>query len=344
MPVPDERKAHAAASDLSAFRPRTWLRNPHAQSVLASSALRRWVFWRRIARIERDAREHLLDCGDGVRLQGFHTRQTTLPQPRALVVLLHGWEGSAKSTYVLNTGARLLDVGCDVFRLNLRDHGDTHHLNRDPFHSCRIDEVVGAVKAVARLFPERPLIVGGYSLGGNFALRVALRASKVGLRLAWAFAVCPPIDPSEAMRAIESSRAYSWYFLRKWRSSLRRKQKLFPQTELFAPAQLDGTLRDVTADLVARHTHFDNVENYFRGYSIAGATLAALDVPATILTAADDPIIPIADFHALHLAPTTELVVASHGGHCGFIRDAGLGSWAEDFLVDRLHAHLCNRD
>ena len=35
--------------------------------------------------------------------------------------------------------------GYDVVRLNLRDHGDSHHLNPEIFHSCRIAEVVGAV-------------------------------------------------------------------------------------------------------------------------------------------------------------------------------------------------------
>ena len=58
--------------------------------------------------------------------------------------------------------------------------------------------------------------------------------------------------------------------------------------------------------------------------------------PATILTAADDPVIPVADFRALTLAPRTELTIVEHGGHCGFIRDASLRSWAEDFLVERL--------
>ena len=61
-----------------------------------------------------------------------------------------------------------------MFRLNFRDHGDTHHLNRDLFHSCRIDEVVGAVRAVRRAFATDPVAVAGFSLGGNFALRVAL--------------------------------------------------------------------------------------------------------------------------------------------------------------------------
>jgi predicted alpha/beta-fold hydrolase len=325
---------------MQAFRPRGWLRNPHLQSLLASSGVRRFLFRRRGALLERAASEHILDCGDGVRLQGFHTRQTALPAARALVVLLHGWEGSARSTYVLSTGARLLAEGCDVFRLNFRDHGDTHHLNRELFHSCRIDEVVGAVKAIARQFPERPLIVGGYSLGGNFALRVALRARRAGVPLAWVFAVCPPIRPTVAMTAIEAAPIYEYYFLRKWRDSLKRKQTLFPDTDLFAAEELRGSLRDLTWSLVRRHTNFDTLENYFDGYSIAADTLTALDVPATILTAADDPIIPVADFHRLELAPATELAIAPHGGHCGFIRDASLRSWAEDFLVERLAVKL----
>lgn len=327
-----------------AFRPHRWLRNPHVQSVLASSGVRRFFFRHRRALVDGAAVEHILDCGDGVRLQGFHTRQTALPQPRALAILLHGWEGSAQSTYVLNTGARLLAEGCDVFRLNFRDHGDTHHLNREMFHSCRIDEVVGAVQAVAALFPARPLLVGGYSLGGNFALRVALRARKAGVDLAWVFAVCPPVSPAAAMHAIEAAPAiYEYYFMKKWRGSLQRKQALFPQTDLFTRAELRGNMRELTRRMVVRHTGFGTLENYLDGYSLAGATLAALDVPATILTAADDPIIPVADFHELQLPTTSELVIVPHGGHCGFIRDASLSSWAEDFLLERLHAHLGGR-
>ena len=39
---------------------------------------------------------------------------------------------------------RECDQGFDVFRLNLRDHGTSHHLNPELFHSNRISEVVGA--------------------------------------------------------------------------------------------------------------------------------------------------------------------------------------------------------
>jgi predicted alpha/beta-fold hydrolase len=258
-----------------------------------------------------------------------------------LAILLHGWEGSVQSTYVLHTGARLLAEGCDVFRLNFRDHGNTHHLNPELFHSCRIDEVVGAVKAVAAMFPQPPLVIGGYSLGGNFALRVALRARAADIALAWAFAVCPPVSPMAAMVAIETAPAiYEYYFLRKWRGSLKRKQSLFPHADLFTESELNSSIRELTRSMVERHTQFGTLENYLDGYALTGSRLAGLDVPTTLLTAADDPIIPVADFRALQLAPRTELVVVPHGGHCGFIRDASLRSWAEDFIVERLRMQL----
>jgi predicted alpha/beta-fold hydrolase len=319
------------------FRPRGWLRNPHVQSVLASSGVRRLLFRRRRSMLEDGANEHILDCGGGVRLQGFHTRQTALTKPRALAVLLHGWEGSVQSSYILHTGSRLLAEGCDVFRLNFRDHGDTHHLNREMFHSCRIDEVVGAVREIAHRFSERPLVVGGYSLGGNFALRVALRAPAAGIPVAWVFAVCPVISPHAGLASIESAPwFYERYFMRKWRKSLLRKQSQFPQSELFSAAELRGRMRDLTRNMVLRHTDFGSLENYLDGYSIAGDALEPLAVPATILTAADDPVIPVAGFRELKLAAATELTIVPHGGHCGFIRDLSLRSWAEDFLVERM--------
>lgn len=329
---------------LADFHPPRLLRNAHVQSILASGGLRRWLFPRRRAVLEHGASEHILDCGDGVRLQGFHTRQRVAASPRALVVLLHGWEGCVQSSYLLHTGSRLLAEGCDVFRLNFRDHGQTHHLNRDLFHSCRIDEVVGAVKRVAELFPQRPLLIGGFSLGGNFALRVALRAHARGIGLAWVFAVCPVISPRAGLASIEAAPwFYEQYFMHKWRGSLRRKQKLFPRQEFFDASELRGNLRELTRSLVLRHTDFGTLENYLDGYSIAGDTLAALDVPATILTAEDDPVIPVSDFRSLTLAPTTHLQIAAHGGHCGFITGLSLHSWAEDFIVAQLRSFLANQ-
>ncbi|MEP7043885.1 MAG: alpha/beta fold hydrolase [Dokdonella sp.] len=323
------------------FNPPRWLRSAHVQSMLASSGLRRWISRHHRTAVERDSIEHLLDCGDGVRLQGFLTRQTAQPAARGLVILLHGWEGSANSAYVVNTGARLLREGFDLFRLNLRDHGNTLHLNRELFHSCRIDEVVGAVAAIQREFQPRALAISGFSLGGNFALRVALRAPQAGIALDYALAVCPVVSPASGLFGIENGPwFYERYFLYKWRRSLRRKRELFPDLDWFSPQDMSGNLRELTRALVLRHTDFGSLENYLDGYSIAGDILTTLRVPATILTAADDPIIPVEDFRKLKLPPQVELEIAAHGGHCGFIGDLSLRSFTEDYIAERMLTHL----
>ena len=323
--------------DARRFRPSALLRNPHVQSVLASSGLRRFAAQRRPGGLVARQVEHILDCGEDVRLQGFHTVQQSRPEARGLVVLLHGWEGNAQSSYLLHTGARLLAEGFDVFRLHFRDHGDTHHLNEDLFHSCRIAEVVGAVRAVAERFRELPLCVVGYSLGGNFALRVALHAPQGGLALRHAVAICPAISPRAVLSAIEKAPwFYERYFMLKWAGSLRRKQSLYPQRYAFAERDLRASLRQLTREMVERHTDFGTLEDYLDGYSIAEERLAALTVPVSILTAADDPIIPIEDFHGLALPEHARLDIAPYGGHCGFIRDFGLGSFAEDYVAARL--------
>jgi predicted alpha/beta-fold hydrolase len=325
----------------SEFQPRGLLRNPHVQSILASSPVRRWKFRARHRALEARSRELILDCGDGVRLQGFHTTQDALAEARGLVVLLHGWEGSARSSYMLNVGARLVGEGYDVFRLNLRDHGDTHHLNEEVFHSCRIDEVVGAVANVARQFPTRPLAIAGFSLGGNFALRTALRAPARGIELAKVIAVCPAVRPINILTALERRRVYHDYFMRKWRDSLRRKQRLFPNRYPLGADIYKLDMRGLTRELVLRDTGFGTLDAYFDAYAIHEGRLATLSVPGAILMAKDDPIIPIDDFATLQLPSHVRLDLTDHGGHCGFIRDWSLHSWAEDYLVARLAESTC---
>ncbi len=316
------------------FDPPRALRNGHVQTLLASAGLRRWLLGHDRRRVERGARELLIDGGDGVRLQGFLTRQDILPRAHGMVVIVHGWEGSARSSYIAGVAARLLDRGCDVLRLNLRDHGDTAHLNRGLFHSCRIDEVVNAIRAIRREQATTALALIGFSLGGNFVLRVALRAPAA---VAHVLAVCPVVSPAAVLHELEHGPwFYQRYFLHKWRHSLRRKQAAFPDVQWFTREEFAGNLRELTRALVLRHTDFGSLEQYLDGYSIAGDRLAALRVPTTLLTAADDPIIPVADFHALRLPAQVELDIAEHGGHCGFIDAAFPHSFVERYAVPRV--------
>jgi predicted alpha/beta-fold hydrolase len=327
----------------SAFRPPRFLRNPHVQSMLASSNLRRWLYRDRHAFVMRNAVEHILDCGESIRLQGFHSTQNVRDVSLGLVVLLHGWEGSAQSGYILNVAFHLLQNGYDVFRLNFRDHGNTHHLNREIFHSCRIQEVVAAVKNIASTYNQQRLCVAGFSLGGNFALRVGLHAPSAGIPLHKIIAVCPAIRPHGVLEAMEKRpRLYHAYFMSRWRSSLKRKQILFPDDLSLDDRVLKLSMRDLTSELIIRYTEFDSLDAYLDGYSLHCDRLSTLSIPTAILTAKDDPIIPIADFHHLQLPANVKLDIARFGGHCGFLRDWSLRSYAEDYLLSQLDDNTTN--
>jgi uncharacterized protein len=313
-----------------------WLRNAHVQSVLSSIPFRRSAAQRVLERTGARTVEHVVDAGDGVRLLGFHD---SVPgrDPRALVLLLHGWEGSSESAYMRLTAARLISKGFDVFRLNFRDHGDTHHLNEGLFHSCRLAEVVAAARDVNARWASLPFLAAGYSLGGNFALRLALAAPGADLPLRHAAAVCPAVDPSAVMKTLETGSAlYNWYFMKKWRSSLRKKRALFPQSHDFDDAVLAQDMRGLTRWLVLKHTELGDVEDYFEGYSVSGGRLASLQVPVSVLASADDPVIPVDTLRALQLPEHSLLDIAEHGGHCGFIEGPSLRGYAERWVAQRL--------
>ena len=320
------------------YAPPRWLRSPHLQTVLATSPWRRKRGAQALAAVGAVTREHVVDGGDGIRLHGLHS-EVPGTESCGLVLLLHGWEGSAESSYMRLTAAQLLARGYEVFRLNFRDHGDTHHLNPDIFHSCRIEEVVHAAGDIARRFARQPIRVAGYSLGGNFALRLALRSPEAGLALARVAAVCPVLDPARTMRKMEDGLwFYMRYFERKWRGSLVRKRALFPDHHDFDDTTLRLGMRELTEWLVQRHTDLGTIDNYFDGYSVAGDRLSQLQVPVDILMAADDPVIPIDDFRALALAlpPQARVEIVPWGGHCGFLENGRLEGFAERWIATRL--------
>ncbi len=245
--------------------------------------------------------------------------------PAPLVVLIHGWLGCDESSYMLSTGGCLWRDGFATARINLRDHGDTSHLNEALYHSARTDEVVALIEALRKMHGQSGCAVSGFSLGGNFALRVA-RAISIP-----ALGICPAIDPAQTLRQIDDgpgSTVYRSYFLRKWQRALVAKATAFPDHYDFSRAYALRSVSSLTDYFVRHHSEFRDTQSYFDAYDL---TDKALDgVHATILIAADDPIIPRATFRKLPSSVT--IVETSTGGHNAFLKNAALASWSDEFI------------
>lgn len=313
-----------------------WARNQHVQSLLATVKLRRRFVQKRAKAMLDASEEVIIECDDGIKLQSYYSQAA---KDAPLVVLIHGWEGSHQSLYLLSCASTLFDNGYNVIRLNLRDHGDSHHLNQELFHSNRLDEVVNAVKKIEDQYQPSKLFLAGFSLGGNFALRVANRAHQHNISIEKCVAVCPALDPKDILEKLENGLSvYIKYFMYKWKRSLRKKQDLFPHLYDIEESLQTDSMRELTEELVNYYGEYDSINAYFDGYDITGDYLNSLDINTSILLAKDDPIIDYRAIYTLPAKPNIAYYLSEHGGHCGFIKNRKLHSWLDDFLLQELES------
>jgi predicted alpha/beta-fold hydrolase len=295
------------------------------QTILASSKFRAWGN----NPMRNAAREMVLETSRGVRLLGFYSAQPIQPA-KGLVIILHGWEGSVDSTYLLCTGRTLYRCGYDIFRLNFRDHGRSHHLNKGIFYAVLLEEVFQAVMQASRLAGEIPVFLVGFSLGGNFVLRIVRECNRTPIEnLRHAVCISPVLDPEKATQKTDQNPLIRSYFLKKWHRSLKKKQQLFPDVYDFTEVFSLKTIGRVTQALLEIDSDFKSATDYFREYAVVKGAIKDIRVPTTILTAADDPIIPVEDFYQLEINDLTNLVIQPYGGHNGFVDGFFLRGWYE---------------
>ncbi|MDO9558153.1 MAG: alpha/beta fold hydrolase [Syntrophales bacterium] len=311
------------------FCPNLLSRNRHLQSIIATTRVRN----NGSNAMLRAAQQMIIDGGAGVRLLGYHSPQTEQPA-KALVILIHGWEGSSESAYIQSSGKYLFERGYDVFRLNLRDHGESHHLNEGLFHGALIDETLEAVSNICRFADNMPVYLMGFSLGGNFGLRIALRQSRHRIEnLRHVFAISPPLDPYKATRCIDASLPfYRLYFLRKWKRSLRKKQALYPHRYDFNGIMNLRTCLGLTEAVMRWYPEYTDCRDYFKGYTLLNDAFHDLSMPVTVVTAEDDPFIPVDDFRRLERNPHLRLLIQRYGGHCGFLELFPYSCWYDRLL------------
>jgi len=326
------------AMHLTPFQPPAYLKPAAVQTLLASLKIRAWGK-KKLLHWEKQV---VLETQKGIRLLGIYSPQSE-EDHRGLVILLHGWEGSSHSTYMVTCGDYLFRNGFSVFRLNLRDHGISHHLNKGLFYATLLDEVRDAVHQATNFGRGAPVYLVGFSLGGNFAIRIAARyADQDNCNLRRVVSISPVLDPDKATDRIDGNPLILSYFLKKWRRSLILKQTLYPDLYDFSDILKMKTLREMTAQLLERHTDYAGTREYFKAYSIQPELTQQITLPLTILTAKDDPIIPIEEFQQLKPSTSSDVIMLEHGGHNGFIEGLFRPAWYDRFLLNLFESDISN--
>lgn len=318
-----------------AFRPPLLLKNAHLMTLVPQ-------YWLRdisLTGIPQESR--LFTVWPGTQLLGIcHWQQERLSAPTA--VLVHGLEGCSESHYMRGIAAKAYRAGFNVIRMNQRTCGGTEHLTPTLYNSG----LSGDYRAILTELTHRDgldrIWLIGYSMGGNLVLKASGELHTSEPAFAGVVAVCPNIDPTQCVEALEQLRnwMYHRHFLVKLKARLRRKATLFPGKWDLTGLDRIAWISEFDDRYTAPDGGYRNGSDY---YDRAGArhVLDSIAVPTLIITAQDDPFIPYSMFTVplIQRHPKIRLVAPRHGGHCGFFQWSHNGEdpyWAENRIVDFL--------
>jgi len=321
------------------FTPPIGLKNAHIQSIFSSFGPRSFKVKKYLADIKSKQQPLVLDCGEGVRLSGALNLASEKPSNQ-LAILIHGWEGCLTSAYMLSMTHNLLKNGIDVFRLNLRDHGGSQHLNEKIFNATMINDVIGAIEEIQRQNDYQHYHLIGFSLGGNFTLRVAAQSKDRDIVLDNAIAFCPAVHAKASNDVLNEPKnwLYGKYFMRRWKRSLLTKLEHYPHFEYGPELEKMETLDQMNEALIPAYTEFNNVDDYFDAYAIVGDRLSETICPCYLHFSQDDMIIPIEDVQRINPSDNLHITVTEYGGHCGFLSNWKLDSWQDQRALEIINA------
>lgn len=261
---------------------------------------------------------------------------------RPTVLALHGLEGSSSVHYMKGLAWQAWQRGWNAVLLNQRNCGGTEHLTPSLYHSGLTSDPREVLRSLVRTDGIRNIGVVGYSLGGNLTVRLAGELSDADdVPIRGVVAVCPTIDLDRCVRAIErpSNIAYQFNFVRNLKARMRRKAALWPGQFDLTRLSSVWTIRQFDDIYTAPHHGFGDAANYYFQAS-ALRVVDRIRVPALILAAEDDPVVPPEPFRSPGVLanPAIRVVLSRHGGHCAFLREGQSHDryWAEVTAIEFL--------
>jgi predicted alpha/beta-fold hydrolase len=258
------------------------------------------------------------------------------------LLAMHGLEGSSAAHYMQGLADKALRTGFNAVLLNQRNCGGTEHLGPGLYHSGLIDDAALVIRELAATEGIDRVVAAGYSLGGNLALRLAGTHAPADLpALKAVCAVSPVLELEACVRALErgSNFVYQWNFVRNLKNRMRRKDACFPGRFDVSRLAAIRTVRQFDAAYTAPFFGFDSAEDYYHR-AAALRVVENIQIPALVMTAEDDPFVPAEPFRDPKLTgnPNITVVVAKHGGHCGFLAERSGpdddGYWAEARIIE----------
>lgn len=311
------------------FEPCPLISHPHPQTYFSSISC--WI-------PEPKSVSQLVSVSHGDKVVMEVTTPKNWTETSPTVLCVHGLCGSHASSYLLRLVNRLEPLGIKTVRFNMRGCGSGKGLARQIYHSGRSEDVFEAVKVLKSEFPSSPIILIGFSLGGNIVLKLMGELGSLGGRyIDRVIAVSPPVDLMATSNRIHHAAdgMYERYFYRRLRKDVHELHKKFKD---LPPVKLPRNLKllDFDAVYTVPRIGYPNVFEYYTRCSSIHY-VEEISTRCQILWSEDDPIVDHNSLDRCVLPSNIMVYKTKYGGHMGYLANPSSERgffWLDSILVE----------
>eukprot|EP01035_Chromulina_nebulosa_P018780 gene18780-24547_t len=309
------------------------LSNPHWQTIVGSEALRIKLFG--------DYPRNFNTISERINTpdNDFFDVEFTdnIPNSKGIVILCHGLESNLKSALITKMAIAYQALGFSCALTSYRGCNGEDNLSLGSYHLGFTNDLKYFVTIVHDRYPNIPIYLSGFSLGGNVILKYLgeLGDFAKDFNIAGAVCTCIPFDPvaSQNKLATGFNRAvYAENFLSSLKAKAERMHIRYPNSFDIEEVRKCRTIGDFDDKFIAKVFGFkDKIDYYLKTGS--KWWLNKIRIPSIVINARDDPFIDedsLPTDEDIGIAPV-RLIYHEEGGHCGFI--ANRKSY-EDFTFD----------
>lgn len=291
-----------------------------------------------------------IEVATGSRITGYLHKASSGPylHSKALLIVLHGLESSAQASYVKGLCEKALRAGLSVFRMNMRNCEGTLALCDTLYNAGLSSDLEVCAGHLLKTVPEiENIFACGFSLGGNIVLKAAGENKAADIskfektagnlqsksNLKGVVAISPPVELETCVQALEAgvNQLYGFNFLLGLKNKIVEKEKLYPGKFDLERLKTVRTLRQFDNYFTAIDAGYDGASAYYHGAS-ARRVIDKISMPALIIAAQDDPLVPFDETFAflgtskserLRIAGSLQLLSSQYGGHVSYIGKNG---------------------
>jgi len=252
------------------------------------------------------------------------------------VVMIHGLCGSHRSPYVVRFAKKLSKHGIRTIRINLRGCGSGRRRSKKMYHVDSSDDVWRGLKKIKNEMPDSSLILVGFSLGGNVALKMAGEwANEARHLIDKLIAINPPIDLIASAHRLSKSKIYEKYFMFYLRYDMIDIHNHFADLPPIAISP-KMSLFEFDEFYIAPQSGYLTAREYYYASS-AGRVIPEIKVNSHILFARDDPIVDYSAMKHIKIPNNVQIFITDKGGHLGYLGMPGKSKhfhWIDGMLLN----------